>query len=1229
MKHSLRVYWLTCVLTILGAASSLRATTIVMPTDDQLVAKTPLIVVGTVVRTEAVERDGGRIWTETTVAVERTLKGNAPQQLVIGELGGLLGDRITKIYGAPEYAAGERVLAFLTPTPRGNYQTIDLFVGKFSEARTAAGERLWVRHDEAQEAVLLDASLRPIESASAERDADGFERFIGDRLAGRQAIKNYGVANPVLERGSLTPKTPKDNLASNFTLISEPAVYRWFAFDDGGTARWYSYGTQPGFTGGGVNEVRTAMSSWNGYTGAKISYTYSGVSTAAPGGNGPANGVNEILFNDPRGEIAGSWNPSTGGVVGRGGFNGVSGSKRWSSTFAADSAHPAATYDAYNITEGNLVIQDNVSTSTGISSSDLAEIISHEFGHTLGFGHSSDRTSLMYPSVTGLGPSLRADDQLAARWLYPNGSGGGTTPPPTTTVPNAPSGLTATPSGTNVALAWTDNASNESAQRIYVAQGTGSYQLVGEVAADQRTATVTGFSAGAWKIYVTAYNSAGESAASNIAPVTIAASFGAAFTASPTSGIAGQTNFTFTDQSTGTISTRSWDFGDGLTASGSSASHIYSIAGAYTVTLTVAGGGQQASTTRIVTVSAPGTPLAASFSWSPSNPQTQQSISFIDQSTGSPTGWQWNFGDGSALDTNQNPTHQYATAGIYTVTLTVLRAAGSSTTSRAIQVASSTPAVPPPTASFAPLTANPTAGQPVAFSDRSANATSWSWNFGDGGASSLQNPTHTYAIAGAYTVTLTVANATSSSTAAQVINVASPAGTFRSLVSAAAQTNGVGGSVWRTELSIFNAGTTGVSAQIIYVPSAGSSVQSRSVFLSPKQLVTYDNALLDVFGMSSGSGAIAIESTGATFQPDLRVSSRTFTNGSVGTYGQAVPDVNASAMPQTLYLTGLEADDHFRTNLGLVNNSLAPVTASLVLTGADGRVAGTANVNVPARSFQQSALVAYFPSIGGVAAANLSLRIDATSSNALSVYASVIDNRTQDPVYIQGTALPSGSSLVLPAVGRAAGANGTFWRSDVTLFNPNTTSMHGSVRFLAAGADNRNATTRAIALSPGQTSTIADVLSFVGLTAGSGALEVLWTDVPPVVTSRTYTAATDGGTYGQSIDPVAAFTSDAFVPGLRSDGGFRSNVGFVNGSASTIGVTVSLLSPLGQTVATGFVTLAPKSQGQYSLTSLFPNVNPSTLGAFTLQAHTDTPSLFAYGSIVDNGSGDPVFFGGK
>src|SRR5207237_10669462 len=107
-------------------------------------------------------------------------------------------------------------------------------------------------------------------------------------------------------------------------------------------------------------------------------------------GNSRANGTNEVLFNDPLGEIAGSWNPSTGGVVGQGGFNGVSSAQNWTAPFNADGTHTQQTYRAWNITEGNLVIKDNVSPSARISSSELAEIIAHEFGHTLGLGHSAD-----------------------------------------------------------------------------------------------------------------------------------------------------------------------------------------------------------------------------------------------------------------------------------------------------------------------------------------------------------------------------------------------------------------------------------------------------------------------------------------------------------------------------------------------------------------------------------------------------------------------------------------------------------------------------------------------------------------------------------------------------------------------------------------------------------------------------------------------------------------------
>ena len=1212
MKH-FRV-WFTCVLMM--AAVVAQATTIVLPTDEQLVSKSPVIVEATVVSSAAVDR-GDKIWTETTLSVTRALKGEAAGNIVVAEIGGVVGNRITKIFGAPEYAAGEHVLAFLTKTPRGDYQTVDLYVGKFAEQATLSGERLWVRHDESADASLLGPDFQPIRARNVQRRADGFERFIAARVAGQSASQNYGVENPVV-----TAPRPSGRFQSNFTLISEPQIYRWFAFQNGQSAKWYSSGSQAGFTGGGVNEINTAMSAWTGYTSALIRYSYNGAESGAPKPLDQNNGVNEVLFNDPFQEIAGTFGGS--GVVGVGGFNGVSGASSWTGPFDADAQHRAAAYTAYNITEAGLTIQDGVSPSTGVTSNELAEIVAHEFGHTLGFGHSTDSTALMYPTVTGRGPSLRTDDQTAARWLYPNGSA----PPPPPTVPNAPSGLTATPSGTNVALGWNDNATNETGESVYYAIGNGGFTKVTDVAASTRSVTLTGFAPGTYRFYVTAYNSAGESAASNTASATIASStLTASFSVSPSSGIANSTVFTFTDQSTGSVTARSWTFGDGATSTASTPTHLYTAPGQYTVTLTVSNSGASSQTSRTVSVSQA---LAASFSFSPANPTAGQSIQFSDQSAGGPASWSWDFGDGSN-SAQQNPAKVYGNAGTYLVRLTVFNGGSSNSTTRNVVVASSAPVVPNVNAAFDFAPSSPQNGESVSFFDRSSGSPSqWFWNFGDGSSSTAQNPTHAFALSGTYTVTLAAYNAVSSSIVSHQVVVAQPAA-FHSLVSAAAQTNGAGGSVWRTELTIFNAGAEPAFGQFIFLPSAGGSVQTRPIYLMSKQSVTYANALLEIFGMPSGAGALAIEAQSATSTPNLKITSRTFTTGSAGTYGQAVPQVSDGALQQSLYLTGMESDASFRTNIGLVNRSNDSVGAQLTLVDANGNTVGTSTVVVSPNNFSQAALSAFFPSVSGGNYASLSMRITTGAPGAISAYASIIDNRTQDPVYIQAVPLASASRLIIPAAGRLPGANGTFWRSDVTLFNPNGfTPQTVTLRYRAAGSDNRNAPSRQYTVLGGRTIVLADVLAAFGLSSGSGALEVTWSaGNAPVVTSRTYTTVEGGGTYGQSIDPVAAFSRDAFVPGLRSDFSFRSNVGFVNDSDVTTGVTVSLLASNGQTLATAFVQLAPKSQSQSSVAALFPGVDVSSLGTFTLQAHDDSGQLFAYGSIVDNASGDPVFFAGQ
>ncbi|HEY6214520.1 MAG TPA: PKD domain-containing protein [Vicinamibacterales bacterium] len=1205
-----RVYGLTCVLMIVAAAAS--ATTIVMPTDEQLIAKSPVIVTGTVLSIDAVERDGA-VWTEASVAVAAVMKGEAPRTIVVRELGGEANGRFTRVFGTAEFETGQRVLLFLEKSPSGGYRTMDLFVGKLTEGRQLDGRRLWLRDDLGADVAMLDANFEPIRAKNVQRDAGAFETFVVDRVAGRAGNRNYGVENPVLAR----PNT-NGGARENFTLLSEPDVYRWARFDTGASAAWFSGGTQPGYSGGGVTEMTTAMASWTGYSQAKIFYTYAGVRSSNFGGLSRQNGVNEVLFNDPLNEISGTFTGS--GVVGTGGFNGVSGMATWTAPFTADASHTAGAHTAYTISEGNLTIQDGV-TASNISSSRLAEIIAHEFGHTLGFGHSDSSNALMYAFVTGLGPSLRADDQTAARWLYPNGAqsgGGGGGGGGTTTIPAAPSNLQTAVAGSSVVLSWSDNATNETSQSVYYAAATGAFTKVSDVNANVTSTTLSGFTAGTYRFYVNATNSAGTSANSNTATATVSTQLTARFSFTPQSGSAGATNFTFTDESLGNVTSRSWNFGDGAGATTATATHVYARSGTYTVTLTVSGGGASSQASNVVTVA---NTLAAAFSWSPSNPTTNDDVTFLDQSAGGVSSWYWTLGDGS-ISQQQNPTKRYGTPGTYSVTLSITRGTESAVLTKNVIVAAAAPTIPAVAAAFDASTTSPTVGQNVTFTDRSTGSPiSWIWSFGDGTTSTAQNPVHSYDAPGTYNVSLFTSNAANSGTAFKSLTVAALP-PYRSLISAAAQQGGIGGTSWRTELSLFNAGAQGASVTALFIPAAGGSMVTRSLFLAPKQSATYANTLLDLFGIANGAGAVAIEATSAGTGAQLRITSRTFTNGSIGTYGQSVPDVRSPDLGATLYLTGIQSNAAYRTNIGLVNRGGSEVGATLTLYDGGGNTVSTANVTIPANNFQQASLSSFFPETAGRSYNALSLRMTTSSSDVVTAYASMIDNASQDPVYIQAMPAKSGSSMTLPVVARANGANGTFWRSDVTFFNPSNTRVFLSVRY--------SDTTKSLSLGARETYLLADVLTQFGYSSGNNPLTITWSGgAAPVVTSRTYTTDERGGTFGQSIDPVDAFTNEQFVPGLRSDFSYRSNVGVLNGGSDAEELTVTLLSPAGFELASTRIVLQPGELMQQAVTSLFPGVSAST-GSFTLYVRGDANArVFAYGSMIDNASGDPVFFAGK
>jgi PGF-pre-PGF domain-containing protein len=147
----------------------------------------------------------------------------------------------------------------------------------------------------------------------------------------------------------------------------------------------------------------------------------------------------------------------------------------------------------------------------------------------------------------------------------------------------------------------------------------------------------------------------------------------------------------FTDTSTGGVPTSwYWDTGDGIYSKHAmNATHTFTKPGMYNVTLTVANEAGYSTVTKsnYITVTSPQAPVADFFSPQVDKARSNldsvknETLLFIDNSTGSPTSWLWDFGDGTT-STDQNPTHAYAKEGGYTVTLTIKNAIGSNTVSK-------------------------------------------------------------------------------------------------------------------------------------------------------------------------------------------------------------------------------------------------------------------------------------------------------------------------------------------------------------------------------------------------------------------------------------------------------------------------------------------------------------------------------------------------------------------
>ncbi len=165
------------------------------------------------------------------------------------------------------------------------------------------------------------------------------------------------------------------------------------------------------------------------------------------------------------------------------------------------------------------------------------------------------------------------------------------------------------------------------------------------------------------------------------------------FIGSPTSGEV-SLEVCFTNQSSGNISSYSWNFGDGYTSTSTNPCHTYHNSGSYTVRLTAFGPGGNDIRTRInyIIVSDPIPPPASEFIGSPTSGEVSLEVCFTNQSSGNISSYSWNFGDGYT-STSTNPCHTYHNSGSYTVSLTAFGPGGNDIRTRTNYITVSNPPI--------------------------------------------------------------------------------------------------------------------------------------------------------------------------------------------------------------------------------------------------------------------------------------------------------------------------------------------------------------------------------------------------------------------------------------------------------------------------------------------------------------------------------------------------------
>ncbi len=441
------------------------------------------------------------------------------------------------------------------------------------------------------------------------------------------------------------------------------------------------------------------------------------------------------------------------------------------------------------------------------------------------------------------------------------------------------------------------------------------------------------------------------------------------------------------------------------------------------------------------------------------------------------------------------------------------------------------------------------------------------------------------------------------------------------VVAGIAETEGLAGTRWRSDLAMLNPGPGAAEVELTY--RHGSGAETASLEIAAGALVELVNVAVDTFGVADSGGAVEVRS-----DAPLVVTARTYNDTPDGTFGQFLPGVGAAdglAGAEVAVLSQLTEGDDFRTNIGFSDLGGGGAQLRVRLLDGDGAAVGSPLVEtVPAGGWAQRNRV--FRAAGAGDCSGCYALVEVISGGPVWAYASVVDSSSGDPttVPMAPDGGPDAERFLVAGVAETDGANQTRWKTNLALLNRTGGAVGADLVYRYAGGSAETS----VVLGDGELREFLNIAGdLFGEPGSAGAVDVE-ADGALLVTARTFNDSADG-TFGQflpglDVSHALSHGSGGLLSQLKSTDAFRTNIGFTNYGETDCTVRTFLNDDAG--VRKGVVHATVPAGGWTQLNRVFDlaGVGECPLGWAEVEVLTGGCRVWAYASVVDNGSGDPT-----